>query len=171
MRNKARLKAGNLAELLREVLARGGSISFEARGNSMYPTIRHGEKIVVRPIQPTRLKIGTVALFLSHDDSLITHRIVGLASQGAVRHVMLRGDAVANHMDVVPVEQVLAEVVYVIGSAGRVRLARGLNRLLGVGWARTPRSVRFCLRLSRIIGRTFFDSSRIWARAVASERG
>jgi hypothetical protein len=171
MRNKARLNASDLAELLREVLARGGSISFEARGNSMYPTIRHGEKIVVRPFQPTRLKLGTVALFLSPSGSLVTHRIVGLAMEGGVRYVMLRGDGVADHVDVVPVEQVLAEVVYVTGSAGRVRLERGLNRLLGVGWAMNPRSVRFCLMLSRIIGRTFFDSSRIWARAVASERG
>jgi signal peptidase I len=171
MRNKARLNAGDLAVLVREVLAKDCSISFQARGNSMYPTIRHGEKIVARPFQPRHLKIGTVVLFLSPDDSLVTHRIVGFASKGGVPCVTLRGDGVADHIDTVPVEQVLAEVVYVVGSAGRVRLALGLNRLLGVAWARTPRSVRFCLMISRIIGRAFFDSSRIWARAVASETG
>lgn len=164
---EAKLNTSDLAKLVKELLAERGSLSFRARGLSMYPTIKHGETIVVQPVKPTRLRAGMVVLFRSPADGLITHRIVGFASPGDRWCVILRGDAVAGHVDVVPVDQVLAEVVRVKRPRRSVELAKGFHRFAGVAWARVPRLARMCLWLSRIIGSI---SSRNAAMPTSAQR-
>jgi phage repressor protein C with HTH and peptisase S24 domain len=59
----AGLNTGHMAELVGEALARDGCLLVRARGCSMHPTIRHGETIVVQPVQSPRVKAGMVVLF------------------------------------------------------------------------------------------------------------
>lgn len=165
----AGLNTGHMAELVGEALARDGCLLFRARGCSMHPTIRHGETIVVQPVQSPRVKAGMVVLFRSPEDNLITHRIVDLTREGGRQFVTLRGDAVANHVDVVPVDQVLAEVVHVIGHNREVELDSGFQRFLGTLWARVPRLARLSLRLTGITGPTESDDKRLPLTVFMSE--
>ena len=67
--------------LIREKLAAGGSVTFSPKGTSMLPMLRASGDSVTLVKPPARIKKGTVALFISHNEegerSFILHRLVG----------------------------------------------------------------------------------------------
>jgi len=92
--------------VVRELLRQGRSVRFRAKGNSMYPTIRDGEAIVVEPITPSSVRPGDIVLYqTSH--GLFAHRVVSIGDGLAFR---LRGDASGSHDEPVRPEQVLGKV-------------------------------------------------------------
>jgi phage repressor protein C with HTH and peptisase S24 domain len=70
-----------------EILRRGVAIRFVATGDSMHPSIRHGEHVHVAPADPHSLRIGDVVLARA-ERGLTAHRIVQLMSDA----VTTRGD-------------------------------------------------------------------------------
>jgi hypothetical protein len=68
------------------------SISFRAEGQSMYPAIRDGESIVVRPVNTDQIVRGDV-LLCRQGDRALAHRVVDLSGVGRERVVRMRGDA------------------------------------------------------------------------------
>ena len=75
-------------DMAHELLARGESIQFIARGHSMWPHVLDGDTVCVAPID-TPLKMGDVVL-IPHPGLGRLHRVVELSSSGWVR---VRGDA------------------------------------------------------------------------------
>lgn len=74
-------------DLARELLARGQTVRYRARGGSMWPAILDGDRLTLAPISgPVRL--GDV-MFLPTDDFGLAHRVVLRIG----RRCMLKGDA------------------------------------------------------------------------------
>lgn len=60
-----------------ELLERGVAVRFAASGDSMHPSIRHGEHVHVAPVEWSSLRVGDVVLARAKR-GLTAHRIVKL---------------------------------------------------------------------------------------------
>lgn len=61
-------------DVVSDLLRRGHSVRFRAKGGSMHPTIREGEAITVAPVLPGAIRRGDVILYRS-GKSVIAHRV------------------------------------------------------------------------------------------------
>jgi signal peptidase I len=80
------------AVVLEQALTTGATVRFRAEGESMYPTIRHGETISMERVSTASVIAGDV-LLCRHGTRLLAHRVVHIAADGASRGFQLRGDA------------------------------------------------------------------------------
>lgn len=80
-------------DVVSDLLSRGHSVRFRAKGRSMHPTIREGEAITVAPAMPAGIRRGDVILYRS-SRGVIAHRIVRITRRSDGRVMLLpRGDA------------------------------------------------------------------------------
>ncbi|MCJ7442334.1 MAG: signal peptidase I [Thermoanaerobaculaceae bacterium] len=100
-------------EVVTDLLSRGHSVRFRAKGSSMHPTIREGEAITVAPARPAAIRRGDVILYRSAR-GVIAHRVAGVerGPDGAPVFVP-RGDASATCDEPVSESAVLGAVVSV----------------------------------------------------------
>jgi len=77
----------NAETVIAAILADGKIVRFEADGDSMYPLIRSGDRLLVEPVAPRALRRGDVVL-ARLDRGLTAHRIVRI--DGAT--ITMRGD-------------------------------------------------------------------------------
>lgn len=120
-----------LLPLLRELLARGGHLPLVARGDSMRPALRSGDRLVLGPVDGAGVRPGEIVLW-SHRGRVVVHRVVELRGS----ELRTRGDAAAEDDGWVPRAAVLGRVV---------RSQRGSSRL--------GRVLRFFLRRSPLHAR------------------
>ena len=59
------------------LLGEGRSVRFRAAGNSMHPTIKQGDTLIIEPCRPANLSRGDIVLF-KQDSRLVAHRLVGI---------------------------------------------------------------------------------------------
>jgi len=121
-----------LAELIREVIARGGHLEISAVGSSMSPAILPGEGLVLSPLRAGEPRPGQVAL-CSRAGRLIAHRVV----ERSENRLVTRGDACEVDDPVVAGEEVLA-VVREVRRSPRARTKRALRAL----WATATAAAR-----------------------------
>ncbi len=128
-----------LLELVCDLLNEGRSASFVARGSSMHPVIRDGDRIVIEPTEADELKPGEVALYLPElpdgGQGMVVHRFLGRNRTG---HLLMRGDACPAVDPLVPPEWVVGRVTEVAGSR-RLRRGEGWGRWLLGGSVALPR--------------------------------
>ncbi len=83
-------RLAGLVELLAELLQRGEAIEFRARGGSMHPLIRDGDRLRIEPIRADQLRRGDVIAY-RRGGRLLVHRYLGRwPGSGALR---TRGDS------------------------------------------------------------------------------
>ena len=63
-------------ELSKEILKRGSFLRFRARGGSMYPFIRDGEVIIVKPAKVCEVKIGDIIFYCTSQARMVAHRVI-----------------------------------------------------------------------------------------------
>jgi len=105
------------------LLATGFDVRFRASGGSMYPTIRDGELITVRPIDAANVRRGDILLV--HSGRLVAHRVTAIAwpAHGGPRFT-LRGDDAASPDAPIGAGAILGRVVAVDRAGRKVRLGR-----------------------------------------------
>lgn len=140
------LGRSELLELSAEVLARGGTFHFRARGGSMRPFIRDGDLLTIEPSPADSLHLGDVALYKSSGNRLTVHRVVGAtATEGWVVYLM-RGDAQAGPTERISAEQVLGRCVALRRGDRTLDLhhptQRWISRLWQKTWPIGPRLLR-----------------------------
>ena len=69
------------SELIEETLNRGHSVRFPAPGDSMYPTIRADETVVVEPIIASEVQLGDIILY-HHSSGVVAHRVIRIVKKG-----------------------------------------------------------------------------------------
>jgi len=100
-------------DVVTDLLRRGHSVRFRAKGSSMHPTIREGEAITVAPARPSAIGRGDVILYGSAL-GVIAHRVARVAQKPDGTLVFVpRGDASATCDEPVGESAVLGEVVAV----------------------------------------------------------
>ena len=87
----------------------GKSVIMNVAGNSMLPFLKHGEKIVIRPIKSTDYKFGRILLVRSNT-GYILHRIVKVSKD----KVILAGDGNLSQVEHIDKSDTLAVVEAVI---------------------------------------------------------
>ncbi|HYA49264.1 MAG TPA: S24/S26 family peptidase [Burkholderiales bacterium] len=111
----------SLAEIMREVLAKGRPFRFRARGLSMSPFIKDGDVVTVSPLEDAAPRTGDVLAFLHPTTGkVVVHRIVR-QSPGSYD---LKGDNAAESDGSLPAGRVLGIVTRVERDGAAVRLGR-----------------------------------------------
>src|ERR1700730_1036446 len=106
-------------DLAAELLGRGHRVRFRAEGESMHPTIRGGEAIMVEPVPAGGLKNGDIALYRAQR-GVTAHRLVRIEGQ----RFIMRGDAPGSADEPVVQQQVLGKVVALERTGHRIDLRR-----------------------------------------------
>lgn len=113
-----------LAQLMREVLAKGVSFRFRARGWSMMPFILDGDVISISPLSG-RPGLGQVVAFIRpSDNQLAVHRVVGHRGSAC----LLQGDSGPEVDGLVPHTAILGCVTSVERDGRHIRLGLGVER-------------------------------------------
>jgi len=109
------------ADVIADLLARGHSVRFRARGHSMHPIICSDDYLLVVP--PSQITRGDVVLTLA-DRGLTAHRVVSVTSNA----VITRGDNVGENDAPISPARVLGVVTHAERDGRRWRVRR-LSRL------------------------------------------
>ncbi|MDX1707532.1 MAG: S26 family signal peptidase [Desulfobacterales bacterium] len=116
-------------ELISNLLTDGHQIKFRAPGDSMYPTIRNGDIIIVKPIKTGAITPGDILLY-RHQSGVAAHRVIRICkrsedhsrsapknsqncSSSARLYFILRGDAAVVFDRAVTADQILGKVTAV----------------------------------------------------------
>ncbi|MCX8038353.1 MAG: hypothetical protein N3D11_15095 [Candidatus Sumerlaeia bacterium] len=132
-----------------DLLRSGYGIRFQARGWSMYPTIREGDVITAQPTDPTQVRPGDILLCTSAG-RLVVHRAISVqvAETGEVLF-LLRGDGSTQADGYVPAGDILGKVVGIERNGRNIRLTGRLSKVqqaTGVAIARLGRRIRKQIR-------------------------
>jgi signal peptidase len=129
-------------EVVSEVLGRGHSVRFRAKGTSMTPTIREGEVITVVPVQPNGIRRGEIILYRS-ERGVFGHRVVRVTRGRAGSVVLLpRGDACQTCDEPVEESAVLGRIVAVERDGESLDLAGWCARTYATARAPVSRLLR-----------------------------
>ena len=122
----------------------------------MYPFIRDGDVVEVKPVEASEVGLGDVVLCRYGRDRLMVHRVIGVNRQNGHSVLALKGDS-ARHRDrpVYP-EQVLGQLIAIQRGGRRLPLDGGLRGPANRLWAKLspfsaqlhglPRIIRYAAR-------------------------
>lgn len=122
MNKSAILKEADLLVLSREILKKGNSIRFQAKGWSMRPFIQDGDFITVSPIDDASVKVGNVIFYLSDENKIIVHRIIKKHKKNGNTILSVKGDASLSSPEKVDLKNVLGTVTTVERNSKKKRL-------------------------------------------------
>ena len=119
------LSAPDMVGLLRDVLGKGASFRFKAKGFSMTPIIKDGDIITVSPCLSAGLRSGDIAAF-AHPvtDRLVVHRIVGIRGGS----FFVKGDNNEDFDGLIPGSHVLGRITRIERDGRSVQLGLGAER-------------------------------------------
>src|SRR5271155_4209282 len=126
--------------ICRDLLQKGFSIRFTARGESMRPNILPNDQVLVAPAPATELKPGQVVLAQS-GEGLRVHRMIQRIAEGSA--AITRGDA-GQEADATE-QQILGRVVGVARDGKQISTDRS--------WTAQVHAARAWLRKLRLAGR------------------
>jgi len=81
-----------LRDLADELLDKGTSIRITASGYSMYPAIRPGNTIIIKPVDEDDLKCGSIIAWKREKD-MVVHRLVLAYESDNKKYYITRGDS------------------------------------------------------------------------------
>ena len=108
------------AAFLDSTLARGISYWWRPRGFSMEPAIRDGDRVLIAPVEPDRLRVGDVVKYRVGDE-LRMHRLVKHISHAGDHLFVFRGDRGTSE-DTVPAGAVIGLALAVERNGDVLRL-------------------------------------------------
>ena len=126
----------DFCQLSEEILTRGASLHFRARGNSMRPFIKDGDVLVITPVDISEVQRGDVILFRQGERALV-HRLVSRRGEEG-ETLIVKGDAHLRPDPPLQADLVLGKVTRVRRDGRRVNLDRGVLRWAGVRLWGTP---------------------------------
>ncbi len=158
------LEGNQLADIAREVLARGGLFHFRARGSSMCPFLRGGDVLTVEPADHAALCRGDVVLYGEPGGRTCAHRVVDSVQCGERKRLLVRGDAHRGKTQLVSAEEVLGRVAVKGREKERVHLNSHRQRSLALWWSR-------CSPLGPLLLACASRTRRIGSRLLARLQG
>ena len=131
-----RLKAGDFLQVAMGILASGHRLRFMAHGGSMYPLVRSGDIVEVKPVNASSVRLGDMLLCSVGGERAVVHRVIGLATEDGRVVFFTKGDALRSADAPVYPEQVLGCVTAIRREGRTLRIEDGWRRLMGRPWAR-----------------------------------
>jgi phage repressor protein C with HTH and peptisase S24 domain len=148
-----RCNADEFHHVARPLVAQGTSFLLCVYGASMYPTIRDGDIVQVRPVEPGEIGIGDIFLF-RNSGRLFVHRLVAKSRQGDALLLVAKGDANPRPDKQVESGDVLGKIVEVRRRRHRRDLEKGnRHRIESLLFVRFPLLGSRLAALSRTVRR------------------
>ncbi len=94
-------------EILKTLLQSNNEVQLRSRGNSMFPTIRSSDILIIRPTKKMGFTRGDVIVF-QRGSQLVCHRITSILDDN---HIETQGDSCLNSDGKIPKEKILGVVV------------------------------------------------------------
>jgi len=132
-----RLGRTECADLSVDILKRGGTFCFKAKGFSMHPFVRDGDILIIHPASNQTLRKGDVVLYMSTDYKLIAHRITAATHRGDDLVFTLRGDMAPASTEQVSSKKILGKVVSLRRGRKVIHVDKGCKRLSSLLWAKS----------------------------------
>jgi len=123
------------AAICEELLKGGVAVRFVARGLSMWPLLRDGDKITVRSLGSRTLRVGDVVLCSSEHGHLLAHRVVRRRRVCGRWALVVQGDQVSKPDGVYGRADILGRVVTVERQGRLMSLDAPVVRMLGIAAA------------------------------------
>ncbi len=144
-----------LQSLMQDVLAKGATFQFRAKGSSMIPFIKDGDAITIAPPSLETPAVGKVVAFLRPGSGqLVVHRVIGRQGAG----FLIQGDNSPHQPDGLALPQdILGCVTRVNRNGRRIYLGLGPERYLIAGLSRSGWLQRLVVRFWAL--KAFFRSS------------
>ena len=90
---------------------KGRGIKIQVQGNSMFPTFKDGEEINIISAKYSEPRIGSILLFMHHEDHATVHRVVGIIKIENKTFYRTKGDAnIKKDYYLVPEEEIVGIV-------------------------------------------------------------
>ena len=119
-----KVSAADLIDVGRDILQRGKSFRFEARGRSMVPFIRDGDVLEVEPIDARAIRFADVIFYHVDEAHAVAHRVIKRGLQDHQPVFVARGDAQVGAGERFSSDQVLGRVSAVERN-GKRRVLKG----------------------------------------------
>ncbi len=149
------LAADDFLTLSAAILGRGQNLRFKAHGGSMFPIIRSGAILEVKPLGKTPVRVGEVVFYRNPGGRMVAHRLIRKNFQNSRPIFLARGDALSCQVEEICPSQILGRVVRV-EQEGRCRnLDRLRERLLGKILAYLVPALPYLARISNLLGDKF----------------
>lgn len=103
---------------------------FIVLSGSMEPTIKAGDLIITKKIDPKNIKVGDIISFRVEEDVVVSHRVTGIQTEGELTF-STKGDANIG-MDAVSASSKDIEGIYIWRAAGLGRFAMFLQTPIGM---------------------------------------
>lgn len=94
-------------EVSKELLNNGYNVRISTCGPSMFPLIKTGDRITIRPVE--NFCIGNLIVFI-RDRQMVCHRLVRVFEKGGIKYYQTRGDSLFGLDGPVTVDQILGRV-------------------------------------------------------------
>jgi signal peptidase I len=120
----------DLSKLCKETLEKGNNLRFRALGSSMFPSIRSGDVITVKPVESAAICVGNV-LFYRRDGRVYAHRLIRKHRMDGVFLFITRGDYLPFSDPSINPSQVFGKVVSIERGRRIIRLDTPLQRRWG----------------------------------------
>ena len=121
------LKREDFTSIAHEVLGRGKTFKFKAKGGSMSPFIRNGDVVEVVSLK-RKINFGDIILYHSSYGNSIIHRVI----QRNKESIITKGDSVPGSDQPIFSKQVLGRVVCIEKNGWRIRLDKSAGKLLNI---------------------------------------
>jgi signal peptidase I len=131
-------QAEEFSDLSRSLLAQEIGVWFTARGSSMNPTVRDGDRLRVVPVAERDVKQGQIVLLQTPGGRVVAHRIRRIGRESGRRLLTLRGDSLRRDDGVAPCTQVLGRIVAIERGGRTIDLESPFHRVLANGIACFP---------------------------------
>lgn len=93
-----------------DLLRKGRSVRFEARGRSMNPIIHNGDFVTIAPLDNESITKGDVVLHRGFEARVLVHRILKIFQDKGTMMALITGDATVGKPDTVPFGDILGRV-------------------------------------------------------------
>ena len=117
-------------QLSAEILRAGHDLRFRARGTSMSPLVRDGDRVLVRPVDPSSVRVGDVVLCSSQPDRVVVHRVVSRLAGPDGPHLTVQGDGLSRPDGSIPAGRIYGRVVAVERGGAHVDMDHPLVKVL-----------------------------------------
>lgn len=110
------MPVSEFAKLLPDLLKDGKTVSFCPKGKSMLPTIKEGDKVVLKAFdKPSKYDI---LFFITDDGKAILHRLVKIQKDGSY---VMQGDSQAVKEIGITDKNIVARVIYIIKNKRKIK--------------------------------------------------
>jgi signal peptidase I len=116
-------------ELSKEILGHGLILRFQARGQSMFPAVRDGDILTVRPAAPYEIKQHDIIFFHTADSRVVAHRVTKKIQIEGRIILLTRGDFFRGLNEEVFFEDVLGKVSDIERNGCSFNICKGKGKL------------------------------------------